>query len=57
MLGRPTVLLRLLVPAVLAAGALVPLTAGTASAAQPICVSGTLQFDYQSAEGASPSRL
>lgn len=50
MLGRPTALLRLLVPALLAAGALVPLSAGTASAAQPICVSGALQFDYQSAE-------
>ncbi|MEV6081314.1 RICIN domain-containing protein [Streptomyces sp. NPDC052069] len=54
MSGRPRALLRLLVPAVLAAGALVPLTAGAASAAQPICVSGTLQFDYQSAEGGIP---
>ncbi|MFD5921769.1 RICIN domain-containing protein [Kitasatospora sp. NPDC058201] len=43
-------MLRLLVPAVLAAGVLVPLSAGTASAVSPICVSGTLQFDYQSAE-------
>jgi hypothetical protein len=48
---RSTVLLRLLIPAaLLAAGAIVPLTAGVASAASPICMSGTLQFDYQSAE-------
>ncbi|WP_406242799.1 RICIN domain-containing protein [Streptomyces anulatus] len=55
MLSRPRALLRLLIPAVLAAGVIVPLSAGTASAAQPICVSGTLQFDYQSAE-AGPSK-
>ncbi|WP_405191654.1 RICIN domain-containing protein [Streptomyces anulatus] len=55
MLGRPKALLRLLIPALLAAGVIVPLSAGTASAAQPICVSGTLQFDYQSAE-AGPSK-
>ncbi|WP_411107263.1 RICIN domain-containing protein [Streptomyces sp. cmx-4-9] len=50
MLGRPTALLRLLIPAVLAAGFLVPLSAGAASAANPICLRGNLQFDYQSAE-------
>lgn len=47
---RSTALLRMLVPAALAAGVIVPLSAGVASAAQPICLSGTLQFDYQSAE-------
>lgn len=52
---RLAILLRLLVPTALAAGVLVPLSAGTASAAQPICLSGTLQFDYQSAE-AGPSK-
>ncbi|WP_329151645.1 RICIN domain-containing protein [Streptomyces anulatus] len=55
MLGRPRALLRLLIPALLGAGVIVPISAGTASAAQPICVSGTLQFDYQSAE-AGPSK-
>ncbi|GLZ36715.1 RICIN domain-containing protein [Actinokineospora sp. NBRC 105648] len=47
---RPTFLLRLLAPVVLAAGVIVPLSAGVASAATPICLSGNLQFDYQSAE-------
>ncbi|MFE9851862.1 RICIN domain-containing protein [Streptomyces sp. NPDC005576] len=51
---RPTALLRLLLPAALAAGVIVPLSAGVASAAQPICLSGSLQFDYQSAEGGIP---
>lgn len=51
MLRRSTALLRLLIPAaLLAAGVIVPLSAGTASAASPICLSGNLQFDYQSAE-------
>ncbi|GLW71033.1 hypothetical protein Kpho02_33320 [Kitasatospora phosalacinea] len=55
---RTTTLLRLLVPAALAAGVVVPLSAGVASAAQPICLSGNLQFDYQSAEEgtAKPTR-
>jgi hypothetical protein len=55
MICRSTALFRLLVPTALAAGVIVPLSAGTASAAQPICLSGTLQFDYQSAE-AGPSK-
>lgn len=50
MLSRSTALLRLLAPVVLAAGVVMPLAAGTASATQPICLSGNLQFDYQSAE-------
>lgn len=36
--------------ALLAATAFVPLTASDAAAASPICLSGTLQYDYQSAE-------
>ncbi|MFF0393309.1 RICIN domain-containing protein [Kitasatospora sp. NPDC004615] len=47
---RTTTALRLLVPALLAAGGIVPLTATAASAASPICMSGNLQYDYQSAE-------
>ncbi|MGW4383033.1 RICIN domain-containing protein [Kitasatospora sp. NPDC004531] len=47
---RTTTALRLLAPALLAAGGLVPLTSGVASAATPVCMSGNLQFDYQSAE-------
>ncbi|MFD8482999.1 RICIN domain-containing protein [Kitasatospora sp. NPDC059673] len=55
---RSTTLLRLLVPALLAAGGIVPLTAGVASATSPICMSGNLQYDYQSAEaGASKPTL
>lgn len=50
MLRRSTALFRLLVPAVLAVGIMVPLSAGVASAAQPICLSGNLNFDFQSAE-------
>jgi hypothetical protein len=50
MSSRPSALVRLLAPAVLAAGVVMSLSAGTASAASPICLSGTLQFDYQSAE-------
>ncbi|MER6523215.1 hypothetical protein ACFWHQ_07410 [Streptomyces sp. NPDC060334] len=40
----------------LLAAAVVPLTAPSAAAASPICLSGKLQYDYQSAEaaGASP---
>ncbi|WP_406187212.1 hypothetical protein [Streptomyces sp. NBC_01006] len=34
----------------LALAAVVPLTASSAAAASPICLSGKLQFDYQSAE-------
>lgn len=51
---RPNALLRLLAPVVLAAGIMVPLTTATASATGPICLSGNLQFDYQSAEGGIP---
>ncbi|MFD7448808.1 RICIN domain-containing protein [Kitasatospora sp. NPDC059827] len=36
--------------AVLAATALVPLAASPAAAASPVCLSGTLQYQYQSAE-------
>ncbi|MGX7827126.1 RICIN domain-containing protein [Actinokineospora sp. 24-640] len=54
MLYRSTALFRLLVPAVLAAGVMMPLSAGVASAVQPICLSGTLQFDFLSAEGGIP---
>ncbi|MEU3785490.1 RICIN domain-containing protein [Streptomyces sp900129855] len=55
MLRRPTALLRLLIPAaLLAAGVIVPLSAGVASATSPICLSGSLQFDYLSAEGGIP---
>ncbi|MER7468487.1 RICIN domain-containing protein [Streptomyces sp. NPDC097981] len=36
--------------ALLAAAAAVPLTASGAAAASPLCLSGTLQYDYQSAE-------
>ena len=55
MLRRSTALLRLLIPAaLLAAGVIVPLSAGVASAAQPICLTGNLQFDYLSAEGGIP---
>lgn len=59
-----TIRLRLPFPAValaaalLAALATVPLTATPARAAAPICISGTLQYDYQSAEDgtAKPTR-
>ncbi len=54
-MARRSTTLRLLVPALLAAGGIVPLTAGSASAATPICMNGTLQFDYQSAE-AGPTK-
>ncbi|MEV0535549.1 RICIN domain-containing protein [Kitasatospora sp. NPDC050463] len=36
--------------ALLVAGAVVPLTASSAAAVSPICLSGNLQYDYQSAE-------
>lgn len=36
--------------ALLAAAAALPLTASSAAAASPICLSGNLQYDYQSAE-------
>lgn len=39
-----------LAAALLLAVAAVPLTAATARAADPVCLSGTLQYDYQSAE-------
>ncbi|MFI9009169.1 RICIN domain-containing protein [Actinosynnema sp. NPDC053489] len=51
MLYRPSTLLRLLAPPVLAASVIMPLSAGVASAAQPICLSGTLKADFPSAEG------
>lgn len=47
---RPGALFRLLAPVVLAAGVMVPLSAGVASAVSPICLSGTLQADFPSAE-------
>ena len=54
MLDRSTALFRVLVPAVLAAGVMMPLSGGVASAVQPICLSGTLQVDFLSAEGGIP---